>query len=155
MEETKKSSKYKIIIYRRKCYEGSKQGTDVKNTSRVGMGQIGYSTDRGAWRATVHGVSKSRTRLSDFTSIYCRRSSSQIIKSSFSNVNYVFFCKKRISEVQLRIFQQFYCVKSKQGYAKTSSHLPALLWDDLMIALGDPDLSPSLASLNLLCICHG
>ena len=25
--------------------------------------------DRGAWRATVHGVSKSRTRLSDFTSL--------------------------------------------------------------------------------------
>ena len=24
-------------------------------------------TDRGAWRATVHGVAKSRTRLSDFT----------------------------------------------------------------------------------------
>ena len=24
--------------------------------------------DRGAWRATVHGVAKSRTRLSDFTS---------------------------------------------------------------------------------------
>ena len=23
--------------------------------------------DRGAWRATVHGVAKSRTRLSDFT----------------------------------------------------------------------------------------
>ena len=25
------------------------------------------SVDRGAWRATVHGVAKSRTRLSDFT----------------------------------------------------------------------------------------
>ena len=24
-------------------------------------------TDRGAWQATVHGVTKSRTRLSDFT----------------------------------------------------------------------------------------
>ena len=24
-------------------------------------------TDRGDWRATVHGVAKSRTRLSDFT----------------------------------------------------------------------------------------
>ena len=24
--------------------------------------------DRGAWRATVHGVAKSQTRLSDFTS---------------------------------------------------------------------------------------
>ena len=27
------------------------------------------STDRGAWWATVHGVAKSRTRLSDFTSL--------------------------------------------------------------------------------------
>ena len=26
--------------------------------------------DRGAWLATVHGVTKSRTRLSDFTSLY-------------------------------------------------------------------------------------
>ena len=25
--------------------------------------------DRGAWQATVHGVAKSRTRLSDFTSL--------------------------------------------------------------------------------------
>ena len=25
--------------------------------------------DRGAWRATVHGVTKSRTRLSEFTSL--------------------------------------------------------------------------------------
>ena len=28
--------------------------------------------DRGAWRATVHGVAKSRTRLSDFTSLHFR-----------------------------------------------------------------------------------
>ena len=28
--------------------------------------------DRGAWRATVHGVRKSRTRLSDFTSKQCK-----------------------------------------------------------------------------------
>ena len=27
--------------------------------------------DRGAWRATVHGVTESRTRLSDFTVLYC------------------------------------------------------------------------------------
>ena len=26
--------------------------------------------DRGAWRATAHGVAKSRTRLSDFTSLH-------------------------------------------------------------------------------------
>ena len=28
------------------------------------------STDRGAWWATIHGVAKSRTRLSDFTSLH-------------------------------------------------------------------------------------
>ena len=27
-------------------------------------------TDRGAWQATVHGVAKSQTRLSDFTSLH-------------------------------------------------------------------------------------
>ena len=26
--------------------------------------------DRGAWQATVHGVAKSRTRLSEFTSLH-------------------------------------------------------------------------------------
>ena len=30
--------------------------------------------DRGAWWATVHGVAKSRTRLSDFTSLHFRES---------------------------------------------------------------------------------
>ena len=30
---------------------------------------LGNPTDRGAWRATVHGVAKSQTRLSDFTSL--------------------------------------------------------------------------------------
>ncbi|WP_207209382.1 hypothetical protein, partial [Facklamia hominis] len=28
------------------------------------------SMDRGAWWATVHGVAKSQTRLSDFTSLF-------------------------------------------------------------------------------------
>ena len=28
---------------------------------------LGNPVDRGAWRATVHGVSKNRTRLSDLT----------------------------------------------------------------------------------------
>ena len=30
----------------------------------------GKSTDRGAWWAAVHGVAKSRTRLSDFSSLF-------------------------------------------------------------------------------------
>ena len=28
---------------------------------------LGNSMDRGAWQATVHGVAKSQTRLSDYT----------------------------------------------------------------------------------------
>ena len=31
---------------------------------------LGNSMDRGAWKATVHGVAKSRTRLSNFTSLH-------------------------------------------------------------------------------------
>ena len=33
------------------------------------------SMDKGAWRATVHGVTKSRTRLSDWHFYFCKRSS--------------------------------------------------------------------------------
>ena len=32
--------------------------------------------DRGAWRATVHGVAKSQTRLSDFTQLFINTLSS-------------------------------------------------------------------------------
>ena len=32
-------------------------------------------TDREAWRAAIHGVAKSRTRLSDFTFTFTRRES--------------------------------------------------------------------------------
>ena len=34
--------------------------------------------DGGAWQATVHGVSKSRTRLSDFTSLHFRHTGNVI-----------------------------------------------------------------------------
>ena len=33
------------------------------------------SMDRGAWQATVHGVAKSQTRLSDFTSFFFKEES--------------------------------------------------------------------------------
>ena len=33
---------------------------------------LANSTDRGAWETTVHGVTKSRTRLSDFTFTFQR-----------------------------------------------------------------------------------
>ena len=34
--------------------------------------------DRGAWRATVHGVAKSQTRLNDFTHYYLFPGASQV-----------------------------------------------------------------------------
>ena len=34
---------------------------------------LGNPMGGGAWQATVHGVAKGRTRLSDFTSLYSRR----------------------------------------------------------------------------------
>ena len=34
-------------------------------------------TDRGAWQVTVHGVAKSRTRLSDFTSLHASTSNDE------------------------------------------------------------------------------
>ena len=37
------------------------------NDNRLQYSWLENSTDRGAWRAIVHGVAKSRTRLSDFT----------------------------------------------------------------------------------------
>ena len=39
------------------------------NGNPLQYSRLENSTDRGAWWATVHGVSKSRTRLSDFTSL--------------------------------------------------------------------------------------
>ena len=44
------------------------------------------SIDRGAWWATVHGVTKSRTRLSGFTLQY-------IFQSYFMDVTFCYFCK--------------------------------------------------------------
>ena len=40
--------------------------------------------DRGAWRATVHRVAKSRTRLSDFTSLQVDRSFPSKEQASFN-----------------------------------------------------------------------
>ena len=38
------------------------------------------SLDRGAWKAIVHGVPESQTRLSDFTSLFSRK----MMKMSFN-----------------------------------------------------------------------
>ena len=38
--------------------------------------------DRGAWWAAVHGVTKSRTRLSDFTSLHLVKSLAKILMGS-------------------------------------------------------------------------
>ena len=43
--------------------------------------------DRGVWRATVHGVAKSRTRLSDFTSLLHTVSMQQMLAFLIINSN--------------------------------------------------------------------
>ena len=42
--------------------------------------------DKGAWQATVHGVTNSWTRLSDFTFTYCAKA------FRFNQVPFVYFC---------------------------------------------------------------
>ena len=44
----------------------------------------GESIDRGAWRATVHGVAKSRTQLSDFTFTFWWSSEEVLLGSNWS-----------------------------------------------------------------------
>ena len=39
-------------------------------------------TDRGAWKAIVHGVTKSRTRLSDWTELNCAVLSCSVMSNS-------------------------------------------------------------------------
>ena len=46
---------------------GSGRPSGKGNGNPLQYSCLGSSTDRGAWRATVHGVKKSRTRLSDWT----------------------------------------------------------------------------------------
>ena len=76
-----------VLFFRSKCgngSEGKEAVCDVGDPGSIpGLGRspgegngnpLQYSCleipmDRGAWQATVHGVAKSRTRLSDFTSL--------------------------------------------------------------------------------------
>ena len=46
--------------------------------------------DRGAWRATVRGVAKSRTRLSDFTSLHIMQKYPNLISLLITTENTVF-----------------------------------------------------------------
>ena len=85
-------SKLGIFIYKQFCWTYIKNGSEVKASAR-NAGDLGLipgsgrspgegngnplqysclenSMDRGAWRATVYGVAKSRTRLGDFTSLH-------------------------------------------------------------------------------------
>ena len=41
--------------------------------------------DRGAWWATVHGVAKSWTRLSDFTALFCEDALHQVKEVPFDS----------------------------------------------------------------------
>ena len=85
-------SKLGIFIYKQFCWTYIKNGSEVKASAR-NAGDLGLipgsgrspgegngnplqysclenSMDRGAWRATVYGVAKSRTRLGDFTLLH-------------------------------------------------------------------------------------
>ena len=62
-----KHSSLKIILYTQifgliqKEFNGEGNGTPLQHSC------LEYPMDRGAWWAAVHGVAKSRTRLSNFT----------------------------------------------------------------------------------------
>ena len=47
---------------------GSRRSPGEGNGNPLQYSCLENPMDRGAWRATVHGVAKSQTRLSDFTS---------------------------------------------------------------------------------------
>ena len=49
---------------------GSGRSPGEGNGNPLRYSRLENPMDRGAWRATVHGVAKSRTRLSDFTFTY-------------------------------------------------------------------------------------
>ena len=49
----------------------SARSPDEENGNPLQYSCLENPVDRGAWRATVHGVAKSRTRLSNFTFTYC------------------------------------------------------------------------------------
>ena len=44
---------------------GSRRSLGVENDNPLQYSCLENSTDKGAWQATVHGVAKSRTRLSN------------------------------------------------------------------------------------------
>ena len=64
---------------------GLGQSPEEGNGNPLQCSCLGNPMDRGAWRATVHGVSKSRTRLSDFPFTFenVRFSHKQEVKLSF------------------------------------------------------------------------
>ena len=55
------------LYVRRKCLFGEGNGNPLQYSC------LGNPMDRGAWQATVHGVSKSQTHLSNQTTKYVRK----------------------------------------------------------------------------------
>ena len=57
--------------------------------------------DRGAWQATVHGIAKSRTQLSDFTSLHLN---GLVVFPTFFNLSLNFAIKSsHLSHSQLLV----------------------------------------------------
>ena len=68
--------------------------------------------DREAWRAAIHGVAKSRTRLSDWTELmqYCSLQHLTLLPSPVTSTTGCCFCFGSISSFFLELFLHWYPV---------------------------------------------
>ena len=95
-------------------------------------------TDGGAWQATVHGVTKSQTRLSNFTHFTCQKSNAQKSPSYSSAVHelrtsrYLGWIQERERNQRSNCQHPLDHRKSKRIPEKTSASLtklkPLIVW---------------------------